>query len=262
MDRIAREYERNKTSKPHPHINVGSSRGATQRAPTHPAKQQRSSLSPRPVKNQTLKKRGSPGFSGLLGCFASCEDLRLRRLLRSRGPRPGPLGQSAEDKRVANNKERKAIQAVRPGQAEQSHPIASANSEMDRIARGYAPNKTSKPHPHIEAGSSRGTSKRAPTHQAKQASSSLLPRPVKNRTIKKRGSPGFSDLLGCFASCEDLRRRRLLRSRGPRPGPLGQSAEDKRVANKQRAQSHQSPSGEDNPSSAKRRPPKRNGPDR
>ena len=75
-----------------------------ERAQTHQAKQGRSSLSPRPVKNQTIKKRGSP-----------------------EGPRPGPLGQSAEDKRVSKNKEPSDIKA-RPARTSQDKRVAKTKS--------------------------------------------------------------------------------------------------------------------------------------
>ena len=67
--------------------------------------------------SQTIKKRGSP-----------------------EGPRSGPLGQSAEDKRVANKEEPKDTKAVRQGQA----PSASRTKKSPKTSRPSAKDKQAK----------------------------------------------------------------------------------------------------------------------
>ena len=146
---------------------------------------------------------------------------RMLRILRgpptsSAPPIPGPAPGSFEPARRGQARREKTkspetSKPVRQGQVKSAQPTQAQRQPTPRwtgsLEHTHPPN-ASKPHPHTHVGSSRGATQRAPTHQANQARSSLSPRPVKNQTIKKRGS-----------------------SEGPRPGPLSPPGEGKRVAN-------------------------------
>ena len=126
---------------------------------------------------------------------------------RYAGPAPGSSGAVRRGQARLENKAPRAIKAVRQGQVESAQATPTQTPKWTgSLESTSATEPRNRTHP-IDAGSSRRTTQLTPTHQTKQARSSLRPRPVENQTIKKRGIP-----------------------KGPRSGPLGQSGEDKRVS--------------------------------